>query len=188
MLNDDALEAAARAMNPFPFTEAAIESNPPKDIRDWQNRAREKAKAAIEAYLSALPVSHSGVSEAAKALCDKLDLINEDGRMTAAFQMAAIHGCEYDGPQYGEDLKALKDALAAHSGYMDVSDGWRPIDSAPKDGTEIIAAWECRASGEPQVSPDVYWWEHRKEWISHADGLIYPTKWQPLPEPPKAVE
>jgi predicted dehydrogenase len=66
-----------------------------------------------------------------------------------------------------------------------VSSQWQTIDSAPKDGTRFIAAWECESSGQVCVSTDVYWWRDR--WISEDAGLIEPYAWQPLPTPAERV-
>jgi hypothetical protein len=61
---------------------------------------------------------------------------------------------------------------------------WQPIETAPKDGTPILA-WPCEGM------PYVVRWEHRVsgyKWIE-AGGEGYeqyePTNWMPLPEPPK---
>ena len=42
-------------------------------------------------------------------LVDKLDTI--DKAVTGVFVMAKIHGCEYSGPNYGEELKAARKVL-----------------------------------------------------------------------------
>jgi hypothetical protein len=46
---------------------------------------------------------------AAQALLDKLELVRDasDG----AFQIAAMHGCEYAGPNYGAEADALRAVL-----------------------------------------------------------------------------
>ena len=65
------------------------------------------------------------------------------------------------------------------------SDGWRDIESAPKDGTRFCAAWRDVEMGEWQVSPDTAW--HRDHWCSDGDGHIEAVKWQPLPTPPETT-
>lgn len=66
-------------------------------------------------------------------------------------------------------------------------DDWQPIETAPKDGSVFIAAWKCDGSGDIIVSGDVHWWRPRRQFLSVADGLIYPTHWQPLPAPPAST-
>lgn len=78
---------------------------------------------------------------------------------------------------------------------------WRPIETAPKDGTHVLVCFD-----EPKYGP--YWTFQQRpptvaHWFGPADlpGLrsggwylsvhqndaerIYPTHWMPLPEPPK---
>lgn len=80
---------------------------------------------------------------------------------------------------------------------------WQPIETAPKDGTEIIGVFFRRYDGVEQ--PTIYgpWtmaWDGRKwrsswdgqEVISYMDDFgtqykepdIDPTHWQPVPKPP----
>jgi len=65
---------------------------------------------------------------------------------------------------------------------------WQPIETAPKDGTEILLADE-RVSGGfmTVVSFEVV---EGNDWVWHTnDGISYHEKafthWMPLPEPPK---
>lgn len=80
---------------------------------------------------------------------------------------------------------------------------WKPIESAPKDGT-VIDLW-CRRSWDPPLRDvrctDVYWCTTHKCWrtvgnehyvertfqppLSPIDRHIIPTHWMPLPSPPK---
>lgn len=70
---------------------------------------------------------------------------------------------------------------------------WRPIEAAPKDGTQILAYGPYEEMG-------VVAWSGRQEWRYQADGsdaiesqgdtwtfykiMGVPTHWMPLPEPP----
>ena len=71
---------------------------------------------------------------------------------------------------------------------------WRPIESAPKDGTKFLALCQPRhiETGTPMSFHyiNVVWWRDKSKNIlgwrhtlndSHAE----PTHWMPLPEPPK---
>jgi hypothetical protein len=59
--------------------------------------------------------------------------------------------------------------------------GWLPIESAPKDGVEIILA-------HPDGSMCIGWWKARGGSIGWTDGDTYamswPTHWQPKPPSP----
>ena len=73
---------------------------------------------------------------------------------------------------------------------------WQPIETAPKDGTKILA--HCQPldieTGKPMSFSytNVVWWRRDKfkdsfwHW-RHAlnDSAAEPTHWMPLPEPPK---
>jgi hypothetical protein len=74
----------------------------------------------------------------------------------------------------------------------DDADGWRPIETAPKDGTRILVWREAVVPGAPYC--DVTAWP--KNWtglwptayMHYADGHE-PTHWQPLPPlPPQPKE
>lgn len=61
---------------------------------------------------------------------------------------------------------------------------WQPIDTAPRDGTDILVAdHEAVTSAfwgvhNPDVSPRL----HRYGWVGQVD--FAPTHWMPLPKPP----
>lgn len=63
--------------------------------------------------------------------------------------------------------------------------GWRTIDSAPKDGTEIIAL-----SGAKGVS--LGWFfkpsSRTQSWLDQRGRCIDPSHWMPLPPPPSVSE
>lgn len=73
---------------------------------------------------------------------------------------------------------------------------WHPIETAPKDGTEILAyiAYETWEKKIEIVYYDDSYRKHNKlkpSWVSArcVDGLEagIPTHWMPLPEPPSDV-
>lgn len=47
----------------------------------------------------------------AKALCDKLELMNENKSFQGVWIFLYNHGCEYNGPTYEKEFKDLKKAL-----------------------------------------------------------------------------
>lgn len=53
-----------------------------------------------------------GVESAAKLLVTKLDLIADDPQYKSVFTMLHVRGGKYTGPNYGQELAALKSALA----------------------------------------------------------------------------
>lgn len=74
---------------------------------------------------------------------------------------------------------------------------WMPIESAPRDGTKILAHCQPRHidSGNPMGWDyvGVIWWRKDKfqdsiwPWRhSLNDSAAEPTHWMPLPEPPSA--
>ena len=65
------------------------------------------------------------------------------------------------------------------------SDGWRPIESAPKDGTQVLLVDDA-----PTPEAVIGYWDENTDW-RHVPGEwpLSPTHWQPLPAPPvRALE
>ena len=60
--------------------------------------------------------------------------------------------------------------------------GWRPIETAPKDGTKLWGY--CRNGRQMEV-----WWHlnfpQPEYWTDEADSEPEPTHWMPLPEGPR---
>lgn len=59
---------------------------------------------------------------------------------------------------------------------------WRPIESAPRDGTEFDAWCPVR-----RRIPWAYWHKETEQFFFDADNASWPfqpTHWMPLPEPP----
>lgn len=86
-----------------------------------------------------------------------------------------------------------------------MDDGWRPIEEAPKDGTEIflfhpgwdaaqIAKWDWVEGPDEDGSGGYCLWHLRDDDAgAMGDGLLWPeeewkmpTLWQPLPAPPRS--
>lgn len=70
---------------------------------------------------------------------------------------------------------------------------WQPIETAPKDGTRILAAFGPETGYRVDIvtfmhSPfgRSYWFSHIMETVrgSRAMRRIQPTHWMPLPDPP----
>ena len=79
---------------------------------------------------------------------------------------------------------------------------WQPIETAPKDGTDILLCWAINAAGERidwSEHPDTAgvfvqvasWWNGENDWIVYCSlpnepRLHFnPTHWMPLPGAPK---
>ena len=70
---------------------------------------------------------------------------------------------------------------------------WRPIETAPRDGTPILA-YSAKAITEGKLSRtggmDITWWRTEKDkrgyvgWGEFNDQFWPPTHWAPLPAPP----
>lgn len=86
---------------------------------------------------------------------------------------------------------SLASALEAHI--------WRPIATAPKDGTDVMVGWRHIDSwfvtnafwmdGEGVEPDDVGWWSYMLSEVSRTklDGCAEPTHWMPLPPAPADV-
>ena len=68
-----------------------------------------------------------------------------------------------------------------------VDRSWQPIETAPKDGTKVLAiAVDDIRNGTPHMS--IARKSSRGHWLTEPGAwAIYPTHWMPLPAPPKDV-
>jgi len=86
-------------------------------------------------------------------------------------------------------LAALATARAAIRAYLDAADDWRPIETAPKDGTDVLVSRRDKDGFEWFAVAQ--WWVRAWAFMSGRPGdmpaLIgfTPTHWRPLPSPPK---
>lgn len=88
------------------------------------------------------------------------------------------------------ELERLRAALAERE--------WRPIESAPRDGTKLLLAKIAPVEAAPEFGiehkPTFVWWccqgwwsDKFAKWYDGVEpsGLAAPNFWQPLPEPPR---
>lgn len=94
--------------------------------------------------------------------------------------------CEATGP-VGLDGEAS--AIAAwnrRSADPQVGPAWRPIESAPKDGTRFLAY----QAGKDAPRYECWWqddWPQWEGWQDPWDNEPEPTHWMPLPAPPSSA-
>lgn len=70
----------------------------------------------------------------------------------------------------------------------DETSGWRPIETAPKDGTRILGCGPLHSLRDPDRTyyiEVVHYWPGQKHWpIKWMEGHSEPTHWMPLPPAP----
>ena len=63
---------------------------------------------------------------------------------------------------------------------------WKPIETAPKDGSQVPVGNLDNPNGEWPFMGE--WDVHGQKWRIHIDGqIIGPTHWLQLPEMPKTI-
>lgn len=78
----------------------------------------------------------------------------------------------------GKDVDALcRMALAA------LEQEWRPIETAPKDGTPFLVP--MKSANYPNAQAICKWVENDKCFWTDGNQRVTPTHWLPLPTPPK---
>jgi hypothetical protein len=78
----------------------------------------------------------------------------------------------------------------AHDAALEAACSWRPMESAPKDGTSILASGLEYGKGPARYTSVCFW--HKGYWVedsnTEGESLDYLTHWMPLPAPPKPGE
>lgn len=95
------------------------------------------------------------------------------------------------------DEKSLERAIATSKWAFEVrsilaeheQSGWRPIESAPKDGSEVILlegadSYAGYFSHAPNYWNEIGWYPSIDIAIEHSSHPDHPTHWQPLPKGP----
>lgn len=95
-----------------------------------------------------------------------------------------------------EKLRDLLHQAQAENKQLRDAMQWRPIDTAPKDGTDVLvmymhidtqvvhnAFWIGEEFDDPR---DIGWWSYEHSEVSRIklDEWMTPTYWMPLPAPP----
>ena len=86
-------------------------------------------------------------------------------------------------------LAAERDAARAEVKRLREAAAWRPIETAPRDGTRVLVypAWYDAKSNDYRAG-EAYWQRMMRKpgrWATGASSLPYePTHWLPLPQPP----
>ena len=204
MVTDEMVEKAARCIEPDAF--AILDGGDQWRIINSHHKreaTRTKARAALEAALSAAepkPMPSVAVENLITQLHDAIDEYRE-----------GMKGDKF-GPHEWPTVDGIKTTVAqalrrsALSAQLQDVAGWRPIETAPKDGT-IIDLWHEEFGRQP----DCYWgkphhscgeygkycdsdWHGAPEgWIDSACNSISPfqdecTHWMPLPAAPAKQE
>ena len=88
--------------------------------------------------------------------------------------------------QMGTDVKSTGDALCA---ALTASLDWHPMDSAPKDGTEVLAYAQEIVRMKWVEGEGYGLWIYADETLADVcPEAIQPTHWKPLPPPPAEGE
>ena len=69
---------------------------------------------------------------------------------------------------------------------METEREWKPIDTAPKDGTIVLFAGEFDYPNDWRIKMG-YWAAYENEWHLFG-GSWKPSHWMPLPAPPSNAE
>lgn len=90
-----------------------------------------------------------------------------------------------------EHLVRIDEAIAAlqsSEARALTAETWRPIETAPRDGTEVLLAFDSGAIEKAvwaQSNGEQAFLISRPDWSRYPDDK--PTHWKPLPDPPRAL-
>ena len=117
-----------------------------------------------------------------EALCEGMDLVRAwmpDNHYRAKWLAKAESAAALSTPAPADKAEGLREAV-----------GWQPIETAPKDGRQVMLADRAE-----QWVTQAYWCVDSEMWVkanehytdAHDVELRYMTHWMPLPAPPAAL-
>jgi hypothetical protein len=125
------------------------------------------------------------VERVARALYDLEPFYMPSGQMHDGMEMARKFSFDH-APAYRQE-RAREQARAALAAMQDRRAGWLPIETAPRDGTRILAGWPH--DGWREI---VRWENNKVGWRGDVSGYWAPKDfapvWQPLPPPPEKAD
>ncbi len=194
--------AAPEPVDPVPVV-AWYELHPRGDdvhLLGWTDRETTKAKALVRrdkhlAAIAAKDAEIAALKNQVEALLN-LDAEQQERVVNLRAEAAALHKACNEWAEAMRKTVAERDALAKDA-------EWRPIEAAPKDGTEVLV-WrkDCGPFIASYTSPDAMPLTQDEivamdeeslfapDWFSQwpqsqrMDGSETPTHWKPLPPPP----
>lgn len=132
---------------------------------------------------AALKMAQRVADEYARQATDELDIdvlveaLGRAGALTAQQPQPILHEQTDDGSW----ICCCGDHLSAHA------QGWRPIESAPKDGTPVLVYWTDHEGIDDDDSwPDVLYYSQDSEaWKDeYGEPYMEPSRWHSLPPAP----
>ena len=130
----------------------------------------------------------------------EIDSMRDDRqKLDQILDVLGIADSDIDPAQYVKDGFAQRDSALSQLAEARGENAWRPIESAPKDGSAFLAYGVHTGSpldAQKGVVAGDHWWAiilwdkwREPQWVFSKDGKptwTLPTYWRPLPTPPPA--
>lgn len=149
----------------------------PPYTKEWDGHDKNTVHARLKS--TPAPVTPSATAGSSAEICD-----------TIAAEPPATPDGRHDDWQHGwqDGAMACAAEIRARAPAPAEADGWRPIETAPRDGTHVMVpsqftGMEIDEAVYDHTAPDGGGW-----WSVKLEITIEPTLWRPLPSPPTARE